>query len=57
MTDLDLRVILDTLATLALIEVLVKPVVVYCGRWLLRKADIKVRWIPDWLYDNPPADD
>lgn len=55
MTNLDVRVILDTVATLALIEVLVKPVVVYCGRWLLQKVDGKIRWIPDWLYRNPPS--
>jgi hypothetical protein len=54
MTNLDVHVILDTLVTLTVVEVLVKPVIVYCGQWILRKTDTKVKWIPDWLYTKSP---
>jgi hypothetical protein len=48
----DLRNILDTLAALALVEVLVKPITIRLGRLLLRKVDGRIHWIPDWLYSR-----
>lgn len=38
---------------LALIEVIVKPVVVRYSKKLLKLADNHVKWIPDWLYKRP----
>lgn len=46
----DLQNILDTLAALALVEVLVKPITIRLGRALLRQIDGRIHWIPDWLY-------
>ena len=46
----DLRPILDTMIGLALMEVIVKPVVVRYSKKLLGLADSRVKWIPDWLY-------
>lgn len=48
----DLRNILDTLAALALVEVLVKPITIRLGRLLLRRVDDRIHWIPDWLYSR-----
>jgi hypothetical protein len=48
-----LRPILDTMIGLALMEVIVKPVVVRYSKKLLKLADNHVKWIPDWLYKRP----
>ena len=52
----DLHQILDSAAgafiALMVAEVLVKPVAIWVGKQLLRKADERVRVIPDWLYDE-----
>jgi len=52
----DLHQILDSAAgafiALMVAEVLIKPVAVWFGKHLLRKADEQVRVIPDWLYDE-----
>ena len=48
-----LRPILDTMIGLALMEVIVKPVVVRYSKKLLKLADGRVKWIPDWLYKRP----
>ena len=38
---------------LALMEVVVKPVVVRYSKKLLKLVDGHVKWIPDWLYKRP----
>lgn len=48
-----LRPILDTMIGLALMEVIVKPVVVRYSKKLLKLVDNHVKWIPDWLYKRP----
>ena len=45
--------ILEVVAGIALVEVLVKPVVVRYSKKLLKLADGHVKWIPDWLYKRP----
>lgn len=52
----DLRNILDTLAALALVEVLVKPITIRIGRALLRQVDGRIQWIPNWLYNQEKDD-
>ena len=48
-----LRLILDTMVGLALMEAIVKPVVVRYSKKLLKLADGHIKWIPDWLYKRP----
>lgn len=50
--SLDVKIILDTLVTLAVVEVLAKPLIVYYGQKVLLYLDQIIQVIPDWLYKN-----
>ena len=51
----DARVIIDTLAAVALMEAIVKPVVTRLTKKALGWADQYFHFIPDWLYHAPPS--
>lgn len=46
----DLRIALDVFLTLAVTEVIAKPIAIRMGRALLKWLDEHVQWVPDWLY-------
>jgi len=46
----NIQIGLDVFITMMIVEVIVKPVAIRIGKYLLAKADNKVKWIPDWLY-------
>lgn len=52
----DLNQIFDSmvgfLVGMTIMEVVVKPTAVWAGKHLLRKADEKVKVIPDFLYEE-----
>ena len=48
----DLRIALDTFVALMVMEVVVKPIAVRVGRWLLSRVDKEVDVIPDFLYES-----
>lgn len=45
----DLHVLISSFIGVMIAEVIVKPVAIRTGRHLLRKADDKLGFIPDWL--------
>lgn len=49
MSPSDLHVLVSSFVGVMIAEVIVKPVAIRVGRHLLRKADDKVGFIPDWL--------
>lgn len=48
----DLHIALDVFVTLAITEVLAKPIAIKAGRAALKWLDTHVDWIPDWLHEN-----
>jgi len=50
----DLHQTLDaatgTFLALMFMEVLVKPIAVRTGKWMLKNLDKQYTWIPNWLY-------
>lgn len=46
----DLRVILDTVIGLTIVEAVIKPLSVRAMKRLMCWIDSHVYWIPDWLY-------
>lgn len=48
----NLQAIIDTLLALALMEAIVKPVMVRLTQRILEWADAHVDVIPNWLYDS-----
>lgn len=50
----NLQAIVDTLAALALMEAIVKPITVKATQKILKWADEHVDVIPNWLYDSRP---
>jgi len=48
----DIRIAIDVFITMMFVEVIIKPTAIILGKWLLRKADKRVKWIPDWLYSS-----
>lgn len=48
----DLRIALDVFVTLAVTEVIAKPIATRLGRALLRWLDNRLNWIPNWLHTN-----
>ena len=44
---------IGTFVALMAVEVLVKPIAIRVGRFLVRKADQRFTWIPDWLHKGP----
>jgi hypothetical protein len=48
----DLRVMLDVFLSMMFAEVIAKPVAIRTGRWILRRTDYHLPWIPDWLYKD-----
>ena len=48
----DLRIVIDLILGLALMEAIVKPVSVRLTQELLKYVDEHVLWIPDWLYKD-----
>lgn len=51
----DFRISLDVLVGLMLAETLYKPIATRIGRWLLKQADTRWPWIPDWLFEEPSS--
>ena len=52
MTASDVRIMVDVFVTLALTEVIAKPVAIRVGRLMLRWLDERVGWVPDWLHET-----
>jgi len=48
----DLRIALDAFMALMVMEVVVKPIAVRVGRWLLSRVDHQIDVIPDFLYQS-----
>jgi hypothetical protein len=44
---------IGTFVALMAVEVLVKPIAIKVGRFLVRKADQSFPAIPDWLHKGP----
>lgn len=51
----DLRTIVDTLIALAVMEAIVKPIVVRLTKKALEWADKYIHFIPDFLHHAPPS--
>ena len=51
----DIRVVVDTLAAVAIMEAIVKPVVTRLTKKALGWADQHLKFIPDWLYHAPSS--
>lgn len=51
----DLRTIIDTLIALAVMEAVVKPIVVRVTKKALKWADKYIHFIPDFLHHGPPS--
>lgn len=51
----DLRFTVDAFIAIMISEVVVKPIAIRVGRYLLAKADTRWQWIPNWLHT--PSDD
>lgn len=43
-------IIVDILIGIAIMETIIKPLVVRASKHAMRWADSHVKWIPDWLY-------
>lgn len=43
-------IIVDILVGFAIMEAIIKPLVVRASKHVMRWADSHVEWIPDWLY-------
>lgn len=48
----DLRIALDVFVTLAVTEVIAKPIAIRIGKALLKWLDNHLNWIPNWLHTN-----
>ena len=48
--DFHKLIVLDILIGFAIMEAIVKPLVVRASKHVMRWADSHVEWIPDWLY-------
>jgi len=53
----DLRTIVDTLAALAVMEAIVKPIVVRLTKKALKWADKHIHVIPDFLHHGSSSSD
>jgi len=51
----DIRAIFDTMAAVAIMEAVVKPVVTRLTKKALGWADQHLHFIPDWLYHGPSS--
>lgn len=48
----DLHVAASAFVGVMVAEAIVKPIAVRVARYLIRKADLYVNVIPDWLHDD-----
>lgn len=48
----DLHVAFDAFVGVMFAEVVVKPIAVRVGREILRRADLHIKFIPNWLWNN-----
>lgn len=48
----DLEIGASAFVGVMVAEVIVKPVAVRVGQWLIRTIDKRVGWIPNWLHDE-----
>lgn len=49
LTPLDIHALLFSFLGVMIAEVVVKPIAIRTGRYLLRKLDDRILVIPDWL--------
>jgi len=49
LTSLDIHALLFSFLGVMIAEVVVKPIAIRTGRYLLRKLDDRIVVIPDWL--------
>jgi hypothetical protein len=49
LSTFDIHTLLFSFLGVMIAEVVVKPIAIRVGRYLLRKADDRIKIIPDWL--------
>lgn len=48
----DLEIAISSFLGVMFAEVVVKPVAIRLGKYLIRSVDGKVKFLPDWLYNK-----
>lgn len=46
----DVRFAIDAFVAIMVSEVVVKPIAIRVGRYILSQADTRWQWIPNWLH-------
>jgi hypothetical protein len=48
----DLHISLDAFVALVIFKTIYEPIAIRVGRWLLKQADTRWPWLPDWLHTS-----